>query len=374
MIDVTVWMNMPSFYQDELYRVLASSGEVDLRVVYARDLPPDRKQLGWTEQTGAYHQRVLNPGATIPEAMRLAWSQRQRLHIVNGIWAEPAFTAALGVLGAAGGTFAIYAEPPIPTRARSAKRRLLRSTLGRWVASRPGANLMPISRAAADFYGGLGFPAEKMYPFPYVRKRPCDNGAPSRPPTHRGLELLYVGQLIHRKGLDLLLDAIAPLMATVPDLTLSLVGSGAERDALMVQAQTLGIAGRTRFEAPVPSDRIRARIAQADALVLPSRWDGWGLVVNEALSVGRPVIVSDACGAAELISDGENGYVFRGQDTADLRRRLAQFIAAPRRAEMNAAAKRTGERTSAEATVPYLIDCLRRMTDPSRPLPTPPWR
>ena len=64
---------------------------------------------------------------------------------------------------------------------------------------------------------------------------------------------------------------------------------------------------------------MQACIAAADLLALPSRWDGWGLVVNEALAVGVPVIASNACGASDLIRQDVNGYVFTSEDAASLR-------------------------------------------------------
>ena len=60
--------------------------------------------------------------------------------------------------------------------------------------------------------------------------------------------------------------------------------------------------------------------------MLPSRFDGWGAVVNEALMVGTPVICSDRCGASDLIENGRNGYVFEAGNARALRERLHSFF------------------------------------------------
>jgi glycosyltransferase involved in cell wall biosynthesis len=119
---------------------------------------------------------------------------------------------------------------------------------------------------------------------------------------------------------------------------------------------------------------IQSRIALADVLVLPSRWDGWGMVVNEALTAGVPVIVSDRCGAADLIQHGVNGFVFRSEDVDGLRQCLRKFLDnVDKRPAMRSAAAITGRAVSAEAAAPYLIECLKHMAGESHTRPAPPW-
>ena len=267
---------MPSFYQDELYRALVATGQVDLRVVFSRDLPADRTALGCSSETGAYTQRVLPPGraAAVVRAARIAWAERDRVHVVNGIWAEPPFAAALAVIAALRGRFAIYSEAPTPQVERSWRKRLVREGFGRVVATRRGAHLLPIAGFAERYYQRLGFGPERTYPFAYFRRGATADELARPSSTAATLDLVYVGQLIPRKGVDLLLAAIAPLCAEEPRLRLTLVGGGSSRAALADQAEVLGIADRVDFAGVVPSEEVRSRIAGADVLVLPSRWDG----------------------------------------------------------------------------------------------------
>src|SRR5215469_6878390 len=137
MLSVTVWMNMPSFYQDDLFCQLAR--KVDLRVVYDHAMTEDRRRLGWGEVRQEYHSSVLDGHRTVQHAVRIARSERQRIHIINGIWAETAFTAVAFLLGKLGVPFAIYSECPDITVSRSWLKRRAHASVGHWVARRARA-------------------------------------------------------------------------------------------------------------------------------------------------------------------------------------------------------------------------------------------
>lgn len=373
MIPLTIWMNMPSFHQDGLFNALVESGEVELRVVFARETALDRLQLGWKDEERNYSHRFLSRNFVLWDALRIAWSERDRLHIVNGIGAEPSFAVALFALALARSRFAVYAEAFDPRPRAAGMRDLLRDSFGSWIAKR-ALGMLAISHFAEQFYTHLGFARECVYPFGYFQTHNVQTESPARLQAGERIEVIFVGQLIPRKGVDLLLEAMRPLFEDYPDLRLSVIGSGSEAQALQAAAHSFGIADRVTFEGTVSSDMIQSRIAVADALVLPSRWDGWGMVVNEALLAGVPVIVSDRCGAADLIQHGVNGFVFRSEDVDGLRQCLRRFLdKVDDRLTMRSAAAAIGQAVSSETAAPYLIECLKHMTGESNVRPTPPW-
>lgn len=364
---------MPSFYQDELFSVLSERGEVELRVVFARGTSSDRLQLGWTEAPRHYPHLTLSGKFSLWDAARIAWTDRKRLHIVNGIWAEPSFAVALCVLAMARSRFVVYAEAPEPRQSQARMRALLQRLFGGWVGRR-ALGMLAVSHFAEQFYVELGFDAERVFPFGYFRASNHGPQIGSRSRASERSEVIFVGQLIHRKGVDFLLEAMVPLFDRHSDLFLSVVGAGIEAQVLETCAHALGVQDRVNFEGTIGSDKIQARLFSADVLVLPSRWDGWGMVVNEALSAGVPVIASDRCGAADLVQHGVNGYVFRSEDVEDLRQCLRSFLEnADKRSVMRSAAASTGRAVSAEAVAPYLIECLKHMTGESSARPAPPW-
>ncbi len=379
MLPITVWMNAPSFYQDDLFRALVATGQVDLEVIFAHELPENRRALGWKTDVAGYSSHFLNVRRPVRDALRCARAQKRRFHIVNGIWAEPAFAAALSLLSGAGSQYAIYSEAPTGGVARSRAKELAQQTFGRPIVRR-AAGLLPVAKFGEQFFRGLGASEEQIYPFGYFRKSADRDalGAPARatdsPQAGDKTELVFVGQLVPRKGVDTLLEAVAPLIPKYPQLEVVLIGAGESEAELKQQARRLGIESRVAFEGVVASDAILQRLANARALVLPSRWDGWGLVVNEALSVGVPVFVSDHCGAAGVVRNGENGFVFPADDAAHLRAQLDGFLANPSAWPlMSKRALEMGAAISTEPVASYLVESVRHMMDARSSRPQPPW-
>jgi glycosyltransferase involved in cell wall biosynthesis len=378
MLQITIWMNMPTFYQSDLFKALASSKEVDLQVIFAKGLSEDRVQLGWQQDMVGYPYRFLNKSNPIADAMRLAWAQRDRIHVVNGLWAEPAFAAALVVFAVAGAKYAIYSEAPerIKFQAegpRPPSKRLLQAAFSKVVVPRI-TGVLAISHFSAEFFKGLGVPDQSIYPFGYFRSKPTIDDFAFPPKDESKIEVTFVGRLLPLKRLDLLINVMSHLFREYPNLYLTLIGGGEMLPDLRRQVQELGLEDRVNFEGVVPPDKIPARLARTDLLVLPSRGEGWGIVVNEALSVGVPVILSDRCGAVDLIQNGVNGYIFRNGDDKDLRDCLKKFLA--RRSEwaqFRVACAALGEKLSTESVAPYMIECLKNMTGILDKRPVPPW-
>lgn len=137
---------------------------------------------------------------------------------------------------------------------------------------------------------------------------------PSRPVSTAGpAELLFAGRLVERKGVHVLLEALARLPASLARL--SVVGEGAMRASLEARARELGVADRVTFHGFVPGDELARRFAGCDVFVLPAVIDakgdveGLGVVLVEALSYGRPVVASRAGGIVDIVRHEETGLL-----------------------------------------------------------------
>lgn len=119
--------------------------------------------------------------------------------------------------------------------------------------------------------------------------------------------ILYIGRLVHVKGLDLLLNAFAS--ANLPETKLVLVGEGECHEALVHQAEALGIKDRVILAGFLFGAELYAWYDMADFFILPSRLEPFGAVVNEALVYGCPVVASKNIGALDFLDSG-NGIVF----------------------------------------------------------------
>jgi glycosyltransferase involved in cell wall biosynthesis len=128
---------------------------------------------------------------------------------------------------------------------------------------------------------------------------------------------LYVGRLSIEKGLDDLLDAFSKVHAKLPETRLDLVGAGQLKEQLAARVKKLGLEQSVTFLGPKNTEEIGRLFMNSTALVLPSHSEPWGLVVNESLSYGCPVVVSNVCGCVpELVLPGRTGYSYPVGDVA----------------------------------------------------------
>jgi 1,2-diacylglycerol 3-alpha-glucosyltransferase len=130
---------------------------------------------------------------------------------------------------------------------------------------------------------------------------------------------LYVGRLVRIKGVFELLEAYAQLSAQIrAEVGLVFVGDGVDRSELMERASRVA-PGTIQFAGFVHRERLPEFYALAEALIFPTRSDPWGLVVNEAMSCGLPVILTNVAGCMpDLVQDGWNGYVVAPADPSQL--------------------------------------------------------
>lgn len=134
------------------------------------------------------------------------------------------------------------------------------------------------------------------------------------------LKILYVGSLTDRKNVGILFDAVSSLDKDIQeDIELGIVGDGEKKDELMQKSSHEDFHATTTFYGVKNMKEVPEIMEQYDILVLPSKHDGWGAVVNEALTMGLYVVCSDACGAKYLIKNSTLGLVFCSNSKEDLR-------------------------------------------------------
>ena len=164
------------------------------------------------------------------------------------------------------------------------------------------------SAAEADAVARLGFGARTHVVElgvdgpPTLARRPAGDGP---------LRLLYLSRVHPKKGIPLLLDAMADAVARGAALDLTVAGSGqpAYLAELRDRAGALGIADRVRFVGHVEGEAKWALLADAELFVLPSSQENFGIAVAEALAAGVPVLVSDQVAIAPQVADAGAGRV-----------------------------------------------------------------
>ena len=137
--------------------------------------------------------------------------------------------------------------------------------------------------------------------------------------------------MIPRKGVDVLLRAFAALSRRASEAApqLTLLGDGPFRHQYesMVPAS---LRDRVCFRGHCDPRELPSAFADADVFVLPSRHDGWGVVINEAAAAGLPMIATDTVGAAhDLVVPEENGFIIPADDANELEQAMARFVRDP---------------------------------------------
>jgi len=250
-----------------------------------------------------------------------------------------------------------------------------------WVRTGKGAVLgsllrrlrgaLAIGTLNREFYRAFGVPDERIFSVPYAvdnehfmaeadRLRPARAalreriGVPPDVPV-----VLYAGKLIPRKRPLDLVHAAARIAGERP-VSVVLVGDGPERGRLEAEIGRGGLP-HARITGFVNQGEISQYYAASDVLVLPSSHEPWGLVLNEAMCFGVPVIASDAVGAApDLVRPGENGHVYPVGDVDALAQALRAVVGDPARREaMGARSREIVAAYSYDADVRGILDALR---------------
>ena len=158
--------------------------------------------------------------------------------------------------------------------------------------------------------------------------------------------LVAVGRLIRQKGFDLLLRALAKCGGAGQDARLVIVGEGPERATLNALAQQLGIAERVLMTGFVADPA--AYYAHGDVFVLPSRWEGFGHVIVEAMACGLPIIAFECpYGPADILGDGEGGMLVPPENVDLLAAAIDRLLgSSAERARLTSGAARAAERFS----------------------------
>jgi 1,2-diacylglycerol 3-alpha-glucosyltransferase len=217
-----------------------------------------------------------------------------------------------------------------------------------------------------EYVHKLGMPEDRIY----IKRAVADTDrflrehVPVTPkPPHK--VLLYVGRFSEEKNLVGLLRAFRGVKQDPgnPTMVLDLVGYGPQENELRGLAKALGISSVVQFRGKFPQAELPAVYGGADAFVLPSLREPWGLVVNEAMLCGLPVLVSTQCGCAADLVRPETGWTFSPWDEQNLTGLLQRIAEMPRESlkEMGRHGRQISAEYSPENCAATVAESVRRL-------------
>jgi glycogen synthase len=153
--------------------------------------------------------------------------------------------------------------------------------------------------------------------------------------------LLYFGRLEYEKGVQDLIAALPRIRRAHPGTRALVAGTGTAAEMLVESARRHRVRRSVDFLGHLPDEDLVALLAAADAVVLPSRYEPFGIVALEAAAAGAPLVASTAGGLGEVVVDGETGMSFAPGDVEALARAVGSVLTDPKAAERRADAART---------------------------------
>ncbi|MCU0858711.1 MAG: glycosyltransferase family 4 protein [Pontiellaceae bacterium] len=151
----------------------------------------------------------------------------------------------------------------------------------------------------------------------------CDPVRKSRAVSIR--YLIWVGRITVQKGIDILLKSLANVMAAGREFKVEIIGDGPDRTVVLEQCQKLGLEEKVHFTGAVPREAIRDKLVQADAFILPSRYEGMSNAALEAMEAGLPVLLT-RCGGIDSYITEKCGWICEPGDVDGLAAGLIKVL------------------------------------------------
>lgn len=323
--------NIPSPYRVDFFNELARY--CDLTVVYEKERSDERDKR-WTESaSGSYRTVFLDgirtavDGAFAPGILKYLKKGQYDLILVCGV-SSPTQMLAIQWCQMRGIPYAIEGDGAFPKDGRGLKEWMKKHLISK-------ATLCFSTGRMHDTYYRQYGAAESVlvrYPFTSIREKDILESpvtAQKKMQLRQALGIreetmiLSVGQFIHRKGFDVLLEAVTELPK---DVGVYIVGGKPTEEYLQMQ-EKWGL-DQVHFVDFMPKTELARYFQAADIFVLPTREDIWGLVINEAMAYGLPVVTTTRCNAGlELVQNGKNGALVEPEDAEGLAQTLQAVLA-----------------------------------------------
>ncbi len=330
----------PTPYRDPFWNTVAAQPGVELDVFYCYAKGDDRPwEIDWPFQ---FHAEVLPGKAWLgehngywnPSILKRLRAKRYDAILLGG-YNHFTMLAAAWYAKRQGIPYLLMCESFHGLK-RPTYRTVVKKPFMRWIVGH-AAGILPTGQLARDYLVSYGGRADRCVFVPNSPdldwfRREAMQLRPHRDRIRQGLGfsgdpvVIFVGRLIRKKGVDVLLDAFGRGLSKTPS-HLVIAGDGPERPQLEKQAVSLGIRNRVHFVGFCQPKELPRFYCAADLFVLPSRSEPWGVVVMEALASGLPVVVTTRVGCyPDVVNDDRVGRVVPAEEPQALAESMESLL------------------------------------------------
>jgi glycosyltransferase involved in cell wall biosynthesis len=334
---ICIWMNMPSHHQSAFFEALDKHKDINLQVRYYGKTTNDRKKLGWNEYKLKYYEKYIENLTDIDNSLN-EW--RDRIHIIPGFssdflkklidliikknlkWIHWSERSGVGLAKAVKFNYKLFnIFYPFFLRVKGYYKYAQ-------IINQRALGSFAIGELAKKDFINWGIEKNKIKFQPYSLKT-LDKPKQISIKLKKSNEkiFMYIGSLEPLKGIDVLLRAFKNIINKNEEWKLVLIGRDKTNGKYNKLAQKLQIINKVAFIGAVPSDHINEYLIQSDVFVLPTKFDGWGAVLNEAASMSKPLISTTQAGATyHLIENGKNGFIVEPNNVGELEAAMLFYI------------------------------------------------
>lgn len=307
------WQNVVSIHQSAFIKALALKHEVTL--VAAEKIDEQRLREKWNVPSMGNATVIIAPSETL--IVKLIYGEETH-HVFSGINAYPMVYRAFKLAVKKGLHVSIMVEPYEWAGVKGWLRRIMYALL----YLRFGKNISHVfatGNMGVKCYRRSGFPSNKVHQWGYFTEQKESDIKQSN--NHILPSLIFIGKIDERKNILSLAKCASKLNHRFDKMLI--IGTGPLEPELKEIIKDIS---NIEFIGAIPNNEIAGYLAESDLLILPSKFDGWGAVVNEALSQGTRVLCSNHCGAETLLDGEKRGGTFLLENEKDLEEKLSYWI------------------------------------------------
>ncbi len=381
---IIAWHPVLTDHQAFTYQALSNQCGLPIQVQVVRLEDETRRAQGWTDtRVTNIERQVIPPHKFLRYGLRCLLENRNETHLFGSAFENPRMMLLLWIATLLRLDCYIISEPYSPAAVgyfsdhaawRERIKNLLRPYLYRiYILTLRGGlkGIFTISRLAALQYTKAGMSTNRLFPFGYFV--PSENLSKStlegtNIQTNQRLRLIFIGSLIARKGLHTLIAACQLATKQGINLQLDVYGPGSPT-AFDFDGDRICYCGQ------IPFGHTQSYLPTYDLLVLPSLYDGWGVVINEALCARVPVLCSDRVGARVLVETFGAGQVFPQGNLHALAKQISELaVRRDQLQRMRSACCAAAEAIQPERAAAYMLQVLSSTPLTRAAIPSPWYR